>query len=316
MKTAQLLLTIVLASPVAARAADIPPLESAWYRVEILIFERSFAASDASPGEVLTLHAPRAFPRATQALVDDERTRAAAYPLDAATLAEPALPVVDGQRNARVVPVKPAAPPPSTPKPEPTPMQRAADIVSAYEADLRSSSLRAQPANSLLLKQEAGRLQRDPAYRVVLHTAWIQPVPDRDRPMPLLIQTGERFGNAWRIEGTIDITLARYLHVDARLWYRPDPTAPVQSADASVSLATTAGDAYLELREQRRVRSGELHYFDHPKFGMLMRIDPVPMPDNVLAQLSAILGAPVAPPKDISADAPERAPLTGPARIP
>jgi hypothetical protein len=32
------------------------------------------------------------------------------------------------------------------------------------------------------------------------------------------------------------------------------------------------------LQEQRRLRSGELHYFDHPKFGLLMLVKPVSSP--------------------------------------
>jgi hypothetical protein len=43
----------------------------------------------------------------------------------------------------------------------------------------------------------------------------------------------------------------------------------------------------MELREQRRMRSGELHYLDHPKFGVLARIDPVQAPDESPAESSA-----------------------------
>jgi hypothetical protein len=34
------------------------------------------------------------------------------------------------------------------------------------------------------------------------------------------------------------------------------------------------------LMTTRRVTSGELHYFDHPAFGVLMRITPVPVQDG------------------------------------
>ena len=53
--------------------------------------------------------------------------------------------------------------------------------------------------------------------------------------------------------------------------------------------------AYMELREQRRMRSGELHYLDHPKFGILARVDPIQPPEALLAEL-ARLGAPQAVP--------------------
>ena len=32
----------------------------------------------------------------------------------------------------------------------------------------------------------------------------------------------------------------------------------------------------LELRTTRRTRSGELHYFDHPAFGLLVMVRPAP----------------------------------------
>jgi hypothetical protein len=295
------LVTLITAGSVAAQAADIPQLENAWYRVEVVIFERT-GAVDANSVEVLGLDAPRSFPRGAVAFVEDERTRASAYPLDAATRAESAFPTVTpapgaAQRKSTPVPIAATPAVPATP----TPAQKAAEIVATYETGLHADSFRWQPASTLLLKQEAGRLQRDAAYRVVLHAAWIQPVPDRERPQPLLIQTGERIGNTWRIEGTVDVTLGRYLHVDTRLWYRPD--------------ATAAGSEYEEMREQRRMRGGELHYFDHPRFGMLMRIDSVMMPEKVLAQLTAVLGEPVKEPVVPTREDPE-APLTGPARIP
>jgi hypothetical protein len=48
----------------------------------------------------------------------------------------------------------------------------------------------------------------------------------------------------------------------------------------------------MELREQRRMRSGELHYLDHPKFGVLARVDPIQPPDTLVAELARLAALP------------------------
>jgi hypothetical protein len=45
---------------------------------------------------------------------------------------------------------------------------------------------------------------------------------------------------------------------------------------------TAARSAY-RLSERRRIRSGELHYFDHPRFGVIARVTPYQAPDEPAA---------------------------------
>lgn len=171
-----------------------------------------------------------------------------------------------------------------------TAAERAAQVIADYQAQLQERSYRFEPSNTFLLTGEAGRLQRSNVYRVVFHRAWIQPVPDRDQLQPMLIQVGDRVAGNARIEGFLGITRGRYLHLDARLWYAINPD---ESASTTMTESGLAPDepSYMELREQRRMRSGELHYLDHPKFGVLARVDPIQPPETLLAEL-ARLGAP------------------------
>ena len=71
------------------------------------------------------------------------------------------------------------------------------------------------------------------------------------------------------VRGTIRLYVARYLHVEAHLIYE-NPYA--------------ANQALFELRESRRMRSGELHYFDHPVFGALVRVTPYQPPGGEFLQ--------------------------------
>ncbi len=281
------------------RAAEFPTLANdAWYRVEVVIFERF--GDTASPQEILVTRAPRTFPRDVLAF-DDDASRAAAYVLDAETRELTSPPGI----TPTVTVISPRIPPAQSPVPL-TAADRAAAAVADYEAQLQQRSYRFEPQSSLLLSAQAGRLQRASGYHVVFHRAWIQPVPDRDQLLPMLIQAGDRVGTGWRIEGTLGVTRGHYLHLDTRLWYTPDPSpAPAASAQpvaqrtnvGAIDSRTThasadSGPEYMQLYEQRRMRSGELHYLDHPKFGVLARVDPVLPPDELVAELARLGAAP------------------------
>lgn len=269
-------LALIVLGSSAAAAADFPALPNdSWYRVEVIVFERLADVDPASTQEVLVSHAPRAYPRDVFAF-DDNSSRAAAYPLDAETRAMPALPAVDTANRSS------QAQPAAVPVAQPTPAERAAKLIADYQAQLQDRAFRFEPGSTLLLTPEDGRLQRSNVYHVVFHRAWIQPVPDRDQLRPMLIQAGERIGTGWRIEGFLGVTRGRYLHLDTRLWYTPNAPGNAQGQDPG----------YMELREQRRMRSGELHYLDHPKFGVLARVDPIQPPDTLTAELARLAALP------------------------
>ena len=101
------------------------------------------------------------------------------------------------------------------------------------------------------------------------------------------------------LDGTVRVHRARYLHVQADLlYYRPldtdidaavspgdDPDAApmLDSPDtALIELLLAEEDTaprLFRLTESRRMRSSELHYLDHPLFGVLVEIWPVELPE-------------------------------------
>ncbi len=257
----------------------------AWYRVEVIIFERIADVDPASTQEVVVSHAPRTYPLDVFAF-DDDANRSAAYPLDAETRAQPPLPTSASTAASR--PFRRSAAAPATP----TAAEHAAKLVADYQAQLQGRSYKFEPSNTFLLASEDGRLQRSNVYRVVFHRAWIQPVPDRDQLRPMLIQIREPS--------------------DGRTAHRRDSRRYARALSAPRRATLVRGDMrirrrrrrircdaeeprYMELREQRRMRSGELHYLDHPKLGVLARVDPIAPPETLLAEL-ARLGAPQAAP--------------------
>lgn len=117
------------------------------------------------------------------------------------------------------------------------------------------------------------RLEAARGYEPVLHTAWIQPafgaaarkvrITDRpvslpaadvaDEPEPL--PTSEDL-TIFSTDGFARLRVGRTLNLDLDLYYQTETAA-------------------IRLSESRRVRFRELHYFDHPGFGAVVKVLPV-----------------------------------------
>jgi hypothetical protein len=102
-----------------------------------------------------------------------------------------------------------------------------------------------------------------------------------------------------KLEGHVAVTVGRYLHLAATLWYHADNLglAPVPlpiSILANRAQPPSQVDARLHmvLHESRRMRSGDLHYLDHPKFGVIVRIDPIEIPDELKQAWQALTETP------------------------
>ena len=70
-----------------------------------------------------------------------------------------------------------------------------------------------------VLDKIARSLERSGRYRVLLHQAWRQPMPEEREARAILIQAGERSGATYEIEGTLRFHLSRFLHVRTDLWF-------------------------------------------------------------------------------------------------
>jgi len=105
----------------------------------------------------------------------------------------------------------------------------------------------------------AEALRGDNRFRVLLHRRWLQNPEPRSNATPVQLLTWDE-----ELGGTLTFYLSRFLHVELNLLFQP-------------LLGAIGGDyapSYL-ISEERRIRSNELHYFDHPKFGVLLRVSPV-----------------------------------------
>jgi hypothetical protein len=291
-------LTLLLACPALADIDDY--LTERWYTTEVLIFER---VGGEPMEEALIRQQSRHYPLNMQ-LMRDVGYPQTLDPLTIATLEFPTidllgLPDADESDAAPVVePSVEVGPTESAPV---DPLAEFLEAVSGFEADLLERSYRLLPESDLQLRRSIRGVNRSGA-QVLFHGAWLQGVPEREAPQPLLFQHGIELDGVRQLEGTLSVTVARYLHFHARLWYH----APLMGAPpwelalgGTAAMGTASGspgtpaipsahELYMVVDESRRIRSGTVHYLDHPRIGMLVRIDPVPVPESLLAQLKAL----------------------------
>jgi hypothetical protein len=286
--TARTLPSILLAMLMAGAGntlAEVPPIEDylpgAWYAVEVIVFERA----PSGDGERVATATQPPYPRELRALVGPDAQLSFEFdvePEDGTTqAADP-----DPQRLAPSQPS--SATPPSDPRLAVN--ERWLDAVAAYEKRLAGLGYRWREKKDFQLAPAAATLARRGGFRLLMHGAWIQPVPQRDSGEPLLVQAGEPVAALYPLEGTFEVTVGRYLHFEAVLALRD-----AAELDAATRLAAfgppggglqegvTQPETIVLLSESRRMRSGELNYLDHPRLGVLVRIDRVTADAELLA---------------------------------
>jgi len=207
---------------------------------------------------------------------------------------------------ALTVPATPAPPPvpaPATAAPAPGKAPALAMPPAAVPTVQATPAWRRLDKSELGLKGAEQRLRGSGHYRPLLHIGWVQPLDSSDQGTALHIYDGmeaARPGGAAVtgannetdtapaqkeaasqpeapqpkateetpriLNGTFTLRRGRFLHVDVDMAYRktyvPAGTPPEGGAAQPVT-------RYVRMTQSRRLRSDELHYLDHPLFGVL-----------------------------------------------
>lgn len=121
-----------------------------------------------------------------------------------------------------------------------------------------------------LMQREQAEFNRNPEYRTILHTAWLQPFTGGTSPTIHL--TGD--GGPYSINGTIRISLDRYFNTSFNLYFAA-PENALARYDTHNSFHQSDNLVYFHIQEKRRMKSHELNYIDFPLFGVLIKIIPV-----------------------------------------
>lgn len=109
------------------------------------------------------------------------------------------------------------------------------------------------PQSQFALNNVAGALRRSGAYQVLVHRLWRETAYDSKSAVPYELDVSE--GGSDTLAGSIKVIRERYLHLD-------------------IDLTLSSSGSLYRLDEMRRIRSGELHYFDNPHFGVIAKVTP------------------------------------------
>ncbi|MEM7082748.1 MAG: CsiV family protein [Pseudomonadota bacterium] len=109
-------------------------------------------------------------------------------------------------------------------------------------------------ADALTLTDMVPKIARSRNFRVVGHTGWTQPGYTREEAKRKLVLTSAQTGEA--VSGSATLSRERYLRLAFDLTLLVD------------------GQSH-RLQTQRRMISRQVHYFDHPYFGVIAKITPL-----------------------------------------
>lgn len=169
-----------------------------------------------------------------------------------------------------------------------------ADAVASDISDLASIeypiSLRRLPEQQYSMNEIYKRLETLGAYQPLMHFGWTQTVYPENQATPVELAI---FGKLpFGLDGSTTLYLGRFLHLimDLQLsadWKPYDESLAEAEAEPEViayadnrvgpdldsELLMTLQDRPVRYKilEDRKVRRMELHYFDHPKFGIIAR---------------------------------------------
>jgi len=65
---------------------------------------------------------------------------------------------------------------------------------------------------------KAAYMQRSGRYRILFHETWLQPVMERSRALPIILDQSGDTGEWPELQGSIQLHLSRYLHLETNLW--------------------------------------------------------------------------------------------------
>ncbi len=129
-----------------------------------------------------------------------------------------------------------------------------------------------------------------------IHTAWRQVIRKGEKASPIHLRSEQTTINGMPLmEGLVSVSVNRYLHVNLDMILRKDRASAGGELEGGMSETglleigmSETGDQRFRMQEHRRMRSGKLHYLDHPMMGVLIKID-----RSETADLSGIMMQPL-----------------------
>lgn len=156
------------------------------------------------------------------------------------------------------------------------------------------------PLDQRLLNNEAQTLTNNDAYSVLLHQSWRQILAGNKVINWIDIKAGFTWGGLQQLEGRLGFSKGRYLHLHSDLHLNQFPT--IQSANSQratrhlfslESPLVPAIETRYSLVQRRKMRSNELHYLDHPKLVLLVKVIPYTPSEPILEAQPLLAAQPI-----------------------
>ncbi|BAJ02732.1 peptidoglycan binding protein CsiV [Shewanella violacea] len=169
-------------------------------------------------------------------------------------------------------------------------------------------------SNQNHFKDIISKLSRQRGNKSLLHMTWQQAMQPRHRATPIRLFSGKDYssrfalngqtsgsdadqvnfqqgntgvvehGPVWKLDGTINIYLDHFLYVETALTLREEgtKTSSVMNHDTGYNSGVVSQSSpflySFIMQQNKRVRSDEIHYFDHPRMGMILQIRKMQQP--------------------------------------
>ena len=172
------------------------------------------------------------------------------------------------------------------------------DIESIPTLELNKSVFEIDSAREFSLSAEVSKIARSRDFRVISTKSWFQNIKDKDAAELIFIDSD--FFKGTRIFGFFQLYKERFLHFNTKLYLSELDPLFTQDERLMVGKNVFNEEKELDIYEEKnqkvlyevvhskKFRSGELHYVDHPKFGMLIMLTKaqkkISSPDNDLTK--------------------------------
>ena len=172
------------------------------------------------------------------------------------------------------------------------------NIESIPTLEVNKSVFEIDSAREFSLSAEVSKIARSRDFRVISTKSWFQNIKDKDAAELIFIDSD--FFKGTRIFGFFQLYKERFLHFNTKLYLSELDPLFTQDERLMVGKNVFNEEKELDIYEEKnqkvlyevvhskKFRSGELHYVDHPKFGMLIMLTKaqkkISSPDNGLTK--------------------------------
>lgn len=166
-------------------------------------------------------------------------------------------------------------------------------VVPKTNADIHG--LQKVSPSHFILGAEQNRIVKFSPYKIVLHMAWRESFVKLNQLTKIHLYGGQLYDNNgrviqtvvdeslpysptqnWQLNGKVALRLDRYFNMNFNLLFAL-PNGQVAALKSDNLSINPNQFTYIHLTENRRLRSQELNYIDHPLYGVLFKIVPVNM---------------------------------------